>query len=75
MKPLWKIDAMIHALGGDRAVIGLLQEYDFPSPPSIETVAAWRRRNSAPGAWALALLYVCVREGVLDNLDKIRKAA
>ncbi len=75
MKPSWKIDAMINALGGDRAVMELLTEHKFPTPPSLETISAWRRRNSAPGAWALALLYVCVREGVLDDLDKIRVAA
>lgn len=70
-KPQFKIAGMIHALGGDHAVVQLLDHYEFPAAPA-PTVAAWRRRNSAPGEWALALLYICVREGVLDSLDRIR---
>ena len=69
-KPRWKINSLIMCLGGDHAVHELLPHYGFEQPP-VATIAAWRRRNSA-GSWELALLYMAVREGLLESLDQIR---
>lgn len=70
-KPEFRISEMIMALGGDHVIPGLMLKHKFPVP-EVASVGAWRRRNSAPGSWALALLYLCVREGILDSLDRIR---
>lgn len=72
--PRFKFRELIAALGGVQAIGPKLAECGF-SPPPQETIWGWKRRDSVPGNWALALLLLAEREGVLPEISKLRRDA
>lgn len=56
-RPEWNIRGLIQMLGGVQALRDRFLAAGF-DPPPLQTMIGWRRRNSAPCDWALALLMV-----------------
>jgi hypothetical protein len=72
--PAWKIKELIAALGGVMAIGWKLEERGIVAPP-YETIAGWKRRDSAPGNWVLTLLMIAQEENILPPIHKLRREA
>lgn len=69
-KPVFKFRELIQALHGPRNVQQLIEEHGWEAP-KIETIEGWLRRDSAPGPWALALVFIAQREGLITTIDRL----
>lgn len=63
-KPQWNIRGLIELLGGVQALRDRFMAQGF-EPPPLQTMIGWRRRNSAPCEWALALLALAAADPAL----------
>lgn len=70
--PSYRFAELIQAFGGVEETRIKLMDYGF-SAPRVSTIVGWRRRNSAPGAWALALVEVGQAEGFVTEVRKLRR--
>lgn len=69
--PKWRLKTIIDMLTLEEPLDKLLEEhgFDVPSPAAI---AQWRKRNSAPGGWAIAILMIAQERGVLGQISQMR---
>jgi hypothetical protein len=70
MEPVFNIQALIASLGGVKGLRERFKNVGITPPPS-NTIIGWRRRNSAPGPWTLAMLYVASRDPYMPDADEI----
>ena len=66
----WNIRGLIEALGGVQALRHRFIEAGI-EPPLSQTMIGWRRRNSAPGAWMLAMLSVAAKDPTLPPIEDL----
>lgn len=70
--PNWRFKELIAMLGGPAGVAEKLTEVGIDAPP-VSSICGWRRRQTAPGNWTLAILLIAQREGLLGDIDALRK--
>ena len=72
-RSFYRITELIIAMGGVKAVRQRLDAEGFGSLP-LETVQGWKRRNSCPGHYALALVEIAMRDGLVAGINRLRIA-
>jgi hypothetical protein len=70
MEPEFNIRALIASLGGAQKLPSRFRSVGI-SPPPVSTIVGWRRRNSAPGPWTLAMLYVAATDKDMPNMGEL----
>jgi hypothetical protein len=70
MEPQFNLRALIGALGGVYRLPERFREAGM-QPPPVSTLLGWKRRNSCPGHWALALLDLARRDPDMPELDAL----
>ncbi len=70
--PRWRLKKLIDTLTLDQSLDVLFEEYGFDAP-TPSAIAQWRKRDSAPGGWTLAIIHIAQAKGVLPDVAELRK--